>query len=123
MPGVTVYQSAPSKCPMDAVDWGVRDVDWISDGTTWTYNRIDAVNRGAGFPEIDIICSQGRNTCPDSHPYSFNFGKQCCISPFHDVNPDGLSGVLLKPQNVAIECLGPSVDPYVDCPLTGNRNG
>ena len=27
------------------------------------------------------MCSVGRNTCPDLHPFSYDYGRHCCNSP------------------------------------------
>ena len=61
----------------------------------------------------------GRNTCPDEFPYSYNYGGNCCISPFK--SPES-SRALLTPSDTNTDitigdCLGASIE----CQLTGNR--
>ena len=61
---------------------------------------------------------QGRNACPDHHPFAFNYGKSCCTSPFaKDANtPDSISdhARILKPSDLDVDatstmCLGDAV--------------
>ena len=66
---------------MDAVNWGVQDIDWKLVSGVWKYSKIADADRRShspasqGFPDIEIICAKGRNTCPDRLSEISKLGK------------------------------------------------
>ena len=73
-----IILSSDVTCPQDAQNWGVKNIDWTEDTNAVTnvveenYFRVpdhDRVNHASkttptGFPDVKIICAQGRNICP-----------------------------------------------------------
>ena len=71
--GVEILSSDVT-CPQDAQNWGVKEIDWTQDanGDYKNYFRVPDHERVShasatdptGFPDVKIICAQGRNICP-----------------------------------------------------------
>jgi len=141
---------------MGADNWGEVELDWGSptthDTAAETYARIadkDRETTGAGtiftntlfpgitefdgtilkgFPEFSFTCSTGDNKCPDTHPYSFNYGQSCCVSPF-SLEEVSSKSLLLTPETVTLNnCVGNGTDTdgtedgFIPCPhMTAGR--
>jgi len=82
-----LFTSSPSQCPSSAATWS-PDPDAVGN------NLVDA------SAQIEVKCSQGRNTCPDGFPYAYDYGRHCCNSPIYNSHQLTGSTRVLQPTDV-----------------------
>lgn len=81
-------QTDPLPAGHNKIEFFSRDVDPGCPNELKLWFKESPTNPGEEISEtITIVCKDlGHYRCPETHPFAYNNGDDCCASPFEDVN-------------------------------------